>query len=141
MTTQTPGSHHGGVLLEALVAVLVLCFGVLALAHHQATLLALGTDAQARAAANAHAKELLTLLRVDHTHASCYQVPAQGACPQAQAAAQAQAWRDRCMQDLPSLVDATARLADPHRLVVTLSWRSKGFQEPRVLKVTTDVRD
>jgi type II secretory pathway component PulJ len=141
MTLIPPRKRQGSVLLEAMAALLVLALGVLALAHYQATLLALGTDAQVRAAANAHAQELLALLRADPTHASCYQVPPQGTCSQALAAAEAQAWRDRCALGLPALIDAGAQMPDAHRMVVTLRWRSKAFREPRTLAVTTDVRN
>jgi len=71
---------RGFTLLDALIALAILAFGMLALTGFQTKLVAQGTEAQHRVDATAFADELLNTMLVDNLNSGCYTLPAAGAC-------------------------------------------------------------
>lgn len=130
----------GSSLIESMVAIVILSFGILGLARFQINMLVQSTDAHSRLAATALAEELLAMVRVDVLNAPCYTAPAQGSCASAFAAAQAGAWAIRAAKTIPGITSYVASMPDTSKFQVTLAWTSKAFKEDRKLQVTTDVR-
>lgn len=132
--------HQRGVgLLEPLVAIVILSFGLLGLAKFQVGMVAQTTDAQARLTASVDAEDLLTQVRVDLANAACYQIPAAGACGSPFALSRASAWALQAQQGLPGFVSALATL-NGNQFTVALSWKGKTGNDSRTQTVTTDVR-
>ena len=127
-------------LIDALIALAVLAFGLLALAQLQTRLVAQGTDAQHRMAAARFADELLNTLLVDTANAPCYTLPAAGACGSATASTSAADWKARAVAALPAPAAAGSALAASGRFTVTLTWTGKESAEVRSHEVTSDVR-
>jgi type IV pilus assembly protein PilV len=133
-------SQQRGVgLLEPLIAIVILAFGVLGLAKFQLAMVTQTTDAQARLTATAAAEDLLTQMHVDASNAACYQLPAAGACSSPFALSQASSWATRVQQGLPGFVSATSAISG-NLFTVTLRWTGKTGNETRTHTVSTDVR-
>jgi len=137
-----PRQHpeRGAGLLDALVALLILSFGLLGMTRLQSRMLAQGTEAQQRLAAAALADELLARVRVDIPNRACYTVPTRGTCADAAARTGTDAWAARVAATLPGggaavVIDAAASMT------VIIDWTGKGAGEPRRLELRTDVRD
>jgi type IV pilus assembly protein PilV len=131
----------GSSLVEAMISIVILSFGILGLARFQVGMLVQTTDAQSRLVATALAEELLALVRVDLHNATCYTTPAQGACSSAFAANQAKAWAEKAAKAIPGMTSYVASMPDANTFNVALVWNSKAFKEPRTLKVSTDARN
>ena len=80
MTAHLQTKQRGSSLVEAMIAIVILSFGILGLAKFQIGMLVQTTDAQSRLAATALAEELMSMVRVDVQNAACYTTPAQGTC-------------------------------------------------------------
>ena len=126
-------------LLDALIALAILAFGLLGMTRMQTNLVRQATESQARLTAAQLGDELLSTAIVDVGNAACYTLPAAGVCASAAAASAAEAWETRVQAALPGDVTATATLVDD-RLTVNLSWTGKTADEARTLEATTDVR-
>lgn len=126
-------------LLDALIALAILAFGLLGMTRMQTNLVRQSTESQARLTAAQLGDELLSTAIVDVGNAACYTLPAAGACASATAASAAEAWEARVKATLPGDVTATSTLAGA-RLTVNLSWTGKTADEARTLEATTDVR-
>lgn len=127
-------------LIDALVAIVILAVGMLALVRMQTRLVAQSTDAQLRTTATRLADDLLNTALVDRPNANCYTVPPTGSCGSNTAKAQTEAWKQRVAAELPD--GAASSVLQPgttNPLTVTLSWTAKGSDDKRILKVTTDV--
>jgi Tfp pilus assembly protein PilV len=140
----TSRTHARGVgLFDALVALAILSFGLLAITRFQSRMVAQSTDAQARLTATQYADELLNTALVDEANAACYTVPAAGACANPTAAAAAAAWAASAAAALPSGFASTALAGN--RLTVTVRWAGKagantdGTSDTHTVEVTTDV--
>lgn len=140
--TKTICSRQRGVgLIESLIAIVILSFGLLGLARFQLGMIAQTTEAGSKLTANAASEDLLTQLRVDLANASCYQVPAAGtACSSPFAKSQAQAWASQLEKNLPGFTSATAIL-NGNQFTVNVSWKYKTAIDARTHSVTTDVRE
>jgi len=132
--------QRGSGLIESMLSIVILCFGVLGLARFQINMMAQSTDAQYRLVAMALAEELLAMVRVDVANAPCYTNPAQGACSSTFAAAQTKTWTDKVSKAIPGVTSAVTSMPDATRFNVALVWSSKAFKEQRTLQVATDVR-
>jgi type IV pilus assembly protein PilV len=133
-------SRQRGVgLLEPLIAIVILAFGLLGLAKFQLGMMAQTTDAQARLSASSAAEDLLTQVRIDLGNVACYQLPAAGACTSPFAQSQAAAWSARVQQSLPGFVSASAATSG-NQFTVTMTWTGKTANDVRTHTVTTDVR-
>jgi type IV pilus assembly protein PilV len=140
-----PCAQRGMGLIDALVALVILSFGMLAIAGFQARLLSQGTDANTRVQVSAYADELISYALVDVPNRSCYQTSTPSSCTAAPASAIAasyvQAWQVRVASAVPGYQSASSALdAAGRRLVVSIRWASKNNdQDIRELEATTDV--
>lgn len=132
--------QRGVGLFDALVALAILAFGMLALARMQTRLVAQATDSQLRLTASRLADELLNTALVDRGNAACYTTPAATDCASTVAKDQVTAWKGRVAAELPDGAASSELVAGPtNPLTVTLTWTSKGSDDQRVFKVSTDV--
>jgi type IV pilus assembly protein PilV len=128
-------------LIEALIAILILTFGMVALTQFQGRLIGQTTESQSRATANQLASELLGTVLVDTANAACYTLPQTGACTNPGAKERTEAWADRVEAALPGSASATSTLdTTTSRLKVTIKWTGKESGAERTLESTTDVR-
>lgn len=140
-----PRRQSGVGLIDALVALVILSFGMLAMAGFQARLLRQGTDANTRVLATSLADELVSYALVDTPNRSCYQTSTPSGCAGAPASATAasyvQAWRQRVASAVPGYQAASSALnGTGQRLTVSIRWTSKNNdQDVRELEATTDV--
>ena len=134
-------TQRGIGLLEGLIAVAILSFGLLGLARFQSGLIAQSTEAQGRMLASQFADELLNTVLVDTANAGCYTLPQAGGCASAAATARASDWRTRALAALPGDDEAGSVLdAATQRFTVTLRWTGKSSTDRHNLRMTTDVR-
>jgi type IV pilus assembly protein PilV len=140
MTRAKPSRQSGSSLIESMMAIVILSFGILGIARFQVGMLAQTTDSQSRLAATALADELLSLVRIDIQNAPCYTAPATGNCSSTFAAKQAKAWSDKAAKAVPAFTSYVASMPDAKTFQVALVWNSKAFKEPRKLQVSTDAR-
>ncbi|MEF7615454.1 pilus assembly protein PilV [Aquincola sp. MAHUQ-54] len=134
-------------MLEALVAMVVLVFGLLGMSRFQAKIVQQGTDAQLRMAAIQFADRLANYaLAGGVANAACYTVPAAGTCANAAAKKVASDWAAEVAAALPGTVTATSAILNG-RLTVTIGWTGKGVDaaddkeaRQRRVEVVTDVR-
>lgn len=141
-------AQRGLTLLEALIALVILAFGVLGIVGLQARLLAASTDAQNRVLAVGLADRLLSHAVVDPAHAACYAVSVAAPCPSATAASAAAQWR-LDVAELPEGAASAALVTVPmagssytganQQLRVLVHWKGK-TGEPHLVEATTDVR-
>lgn len=128
-------------MLDALIALAILSFGLLALTRFQGRAIAQTTEAQSRQVATQLGDELLSTLLVDVNNATCYTLPQVGVCASATAKAGTTAWETRVASALPGTVSSGAVLdAATGRFTVSIGWTGKASGDPRTLQVTTDVR-
>lgn len=132
--------NSGFSLIESMISIVILSFGILGIARFQTGMLVQTTDAQSRLAASALAEDLLSMVRIDAANAPCYTVPAQGTCASSFASGQANAWAKRASSSIPGIVGYSASMPDATRFLVQITWASKAFKEARNLQVVTDVR-
>lgn len=137
----------GGSLLEPLVAIAILSFGMLGLAKFQLNMLVQSSDARARLEATTLAEELLAQVRVDPANAGCYATaPPAGTCGFANALESYRNWQTKALAKLPgnANVNATvlAELNKPevNQFRVVLTWANKGSEEAHSFTAITDVR-
>ena len=128
-------------LLDALIALAILAFGLLGMTRLQTNLVRQATESQSRIAAVNFGDELLSTALVDVGNAICYTVPVDGACASATAKARTEAWDTRVKATLPGTVTTASVLDVPTgRLTLTMTWTGKAEAETRTLEVSTDVR-
>ncbi|MCU0968246.1 MAG: pilus assembly protein PilV [Rubrivivax sp.] len=128
-------------LIDALIALAILAFGLLALTRLQGRLVAQATESQTRLVATQLGDELLSTALVDVGNAACYTLPQAGACGSANAEDGTADWADRVEASLPGPVTATSTLDGPgERLTVVITWQGKASGDTRSLTMTTDVR-
>jgi len=148
MTHANPPRHarparrpRGVGLLDAMIALAILAFGLLGMTRLQTNLVRQSTDSQTRLTAVQLGDELLSTVLVDAGNAACYTIPAAGVCASATAASAATLWYADVQTSLPGYSSATSVLAGD-QLTVTIQWtdRTDG-NETRTLQVTTDVRN
>ncbi|MEZ5619859.1 MAG: pilus assembly protein PilV [Burkholderiaceae bacterium] len=126
-------------LLDALIALAILAFGLIGMTRMQTGLVRQATESEHRLVAAQLGDELLSTMRVDVDNVDCYRLPAGGVCASAEAKARADDWKARALAALPGAPTATAVLAGD-RMLVTLTWTGRAAEDARKLEVTTDVR-
>jgi type IV pilus assembly protein PilV len=143
--------QRGVTLLDALIAIVLLAFGLLGLVGLQARLLKAGTDAQYRIVAAALADRLLGMALVDAANVACYTLPANPppTCGSVTAFnARAQWERDldvlpaaAATVELTTVTGASASsIGTQKQLHVQIQWTSKEDGRTRSLEAYTDVR-
>lgn len=133
-------NQSGSSLIESMISIVILSFGVLGIARLQTGMLVQSMDAQSRVAASALAEDLLSMVRIDTANAPCYTLPAQGACGSQFALSQVNAWAKRASSVIPGVLSYAASMPDATQFSVQVTWASKAFKEARNLQVLTDVR-
>lgn len=131
--------NRGVGLFDAIIALVILSFGVLGMTRLQGRLLSQGTEAEQRLVATQLGDELLSNALVDVGNAPCYTLPQAGVCNSAGAATRTSAWATRVANALPGPATSTATI-NADRLTVAITWTGKGSGDTRQLEVTTDVR-
>lgn len=141
-----PARQRGVGLIDAMIAMAILSFGMLAMTRLQARLVAQGTESQNRTVAAQVGDELLNMAIVDPDNAACYtHSPVASTCPSTNPArARTADWATRAAAGLPGFVSASSVL-NAGQLTVTLTWAGKAVQEGATpddhqLVMTTDVR-
>ena len=132
---------RGTGLLDGLIALAILGFGMLAMTRFQGRMLAQTTEAQSRQVATQMSSELLATVLVDGTNAACYTLPQTGACANNAAKTRAADWATRVPAALPGTVTSTATLdAATGRMSVVVGWTGKDSGDARRMETVTDVR-
>lgn len=128
-------------MLDGLIALAILAFGLLAMTRFQGRMVAQTTESQSRQVATQLAGELLSTVLVDGANAACYTLPQAGACANASAITRTTAWSSSVAAALPGPVAATSTLnGTGERLTVNISWLGKDSGDTRTLEIVTDVR-
>lgn len=127
-------------LIDALIAMAILAFGLLGMTRMQTSLVRQSTESQTRLTAAQLGDELLGTVRVDLGNVGCYTLPDPGTCTSVAARARATDWKTRTVAALPGTVTAVAALAGD-QFTVTVTWTGKDTGETRTLEATTDVRN
>ena len=86
---------RGSGLLDGLIALAILAFGMLTMTRFQGRMVAQTTDAQARQVATQMSSELLATVLVDTSNAACYTLPQSGTCANTAAKTRAADWATR----------------------------------------------
>jgi len=132
--------RRGFGLLDALIGLAMLGFGMLALAGFQTRMVAQTTEAQTRVVAMQFANELLTTAFVDPANLNCYSLPDNGgACASPAARTNTNGWAVRVGAALPGAVTATSTRTGT-RFEVQIDWTGKDSNGLRKLRVVTDVQ-
>jgi type IV pilus assembly protein PilV len=132
--------QHGVGLIDALVALAILSFGLLAMTRLQARALTQGTESLTRTTAMLYGDELASSALIDAANVGCYTLPAPGTCASTSARAIATSWNTRLAAALPTATATSAYDSTTGRLVVTIQWTGKESSQLRTLVATTDVR-
>ena len=127
-------------LVDGLVALAILAFGLLGLTRLQTRSLALGTESQARSTAVQFGSELLSAALIDNANYACYTLPAAGACGSPTGRAYTTDWNGRVAAALPGGAATSIYDAATSRLQVVVTWTGKSAGESRRMEATTDVR-
>ncbi|MFY9510802.1 MAG: type IV pilus modification protein PilV [Rubrivivax sp.] len=135
-----PPPQRGFTLIDALIALALLAFGLLGMTRLQTRALAQATEAQSRTTAAQLGDELISSVLVDTANRNCYTLPASGACGSTVASALAANWKTRVQSGLKSGSATSTYDATTGRMRVVISWVGKGSGETRSLEATTDVR-
>ena len=129
-------------LIDALIAIVILSFGLIGMTRMQGRMVSSATDAQMRTTAVQMADELLNTVLVDAANAACYTVPQSGACGSTAASGRAADWASRVSTAMPGSVTRTVTLDNATgRMTVSIGWTGRDASDPRLLNVVTDVRN
>lgn len=131
---------RGYLMIDGLVALAILAFGLLAMTRLQARAIAQGTESSGRLTASQLADELLSAALVDPGNVACYTLPAAGTCGSTAARAYTTAWNTRVAAALPEGTATATFTAATQQLNVVVNWRGKESEQTRTVNVTTDVR-
>jgi type IV pilus assembly protein PilV len=136
-------------LIDALIAIVILSFGLIGMVRMQGRLVSAATDSQLRTTAIGLADELLNTMLVDTDNAACYTYPTPGAgCASASAQAATTAWAAKVVAALPGASAPAVTLMDANtcRMRVEIGWtprlgaaESEGA-DTRLLRMETDAR-
>lgn len=128
-------------LIDALIAIAILSFGLIGMTRMQGRMVIASTDAQLRTVAMQKADELLNTVLVDNANASCYTLPSPGTCASSVASGRAAAWATDLATAMWVPVTSTVTLdTATGRMAVEIGWTSREGADARLLRVVTDVR-
>lgn len=133
--------QRGISLIDAMIAIAILSFGLIGMTRMQGRMVSSATDAQLRTTAMQLADELLSTVLVDTTNAACYTLPQDGACASVAATARTTDWSSRVSATMPGSVTKAVTLdVATGRMTVSIGWTARESSDPRLLNVVTDVR-
>jgi type IV pilus assembly protein PilV len=140
-------AQFGVGLIDGLIAIVILSFGLVGLSRMQGRMISAATDARFRTAAVALADEQLSTMLVDNANAPCYTYPTEARCTSAAAKAATQAWANRVQAAFPGDVSVTAVLdtgGSNCRMTVQIGWTSRlgaaSEGDERLLTMDSDAR-
>jgi len=133
-------SSAGFGLIDALIALALLSFGLLGMTRLQAHSLAQATESQQRGVAMQYGDELISTILVDVGNKDCYSLPAAGTCASTAARALTTDWNTRLAQALPDATATSTYTAASGRMDVVITWTGKDSQDTHSLGASTDVR-
>ena len=140
----TQRTQRGMGMIDALIALAILAFGLLALTRFQGRMTSQSTDAMARQNANRLADELVSMAVLDPAGWACYTVPATGTCTNAAARALTTNWMTRVSTGVPGYSAATVTAlaeAAGTRITIQINWTGKDQDaDARQLVTVTHVR-
>ena len=138
---RTPARPARGVgVVDGLIALAILAFGLLGMTRLQTRALSQGSENLLRVTAVQFADELAGSVLIDTPDAACYTIPAAGACGSVQATAITNDWKNRLQIALPG-ANATSTLnTTTNALTVAITWTSKDSIDTHRVEATTDVR-
>lgn len=139
-TRRRPRAQRGFTLIDALIALAILAFGLLGMTRLQTRALAQATESQQRMTAAQFGDELIGSVLVDTVNRNCYTLPAAGTCGSTTAKAIADDWKTRLQATLAGGSASSTYDATTGRLRVVISWTGKSAGDSRTLEATTDVR-
>jgi type IV pilus assembly protein PilV len=131
---------RGFSLIDALIAMALLAFGILGMTKLQARALAQATESQSRSIAMQFGDELISTALVDAANKTCYTLPAAGACAVTAARALTTDWNTRLVAALPTASATSTYTSTTGRLDVVITWTGKESGATRTMKASTDVR-
>lgn len=134
------GRSRGVTLIDSLIALAILAFGMLGMTRLQTRALAQGTEAQARLTAVQFVDELLSSALIDAANHDCYTLPAAGTCGSATARTFTNDLKTRAEGALPGGAITSTYTAASGQIYVRFTWTGKESGETRVQEGTTDVR-
>jgi Tfp pilus assembly protein PilV len=140
--------ERGVGIVEGMIALGILAFGLLAMTRLQGRTVAQATESQARLLATQYSDELLSTALVDSGNAPCYTLPQSGACGSATARTNTAAWALRVAAALPAPVATTSTYnSGTGRITVGISWTTRDqdasmstADKTRHIEAITDVR-
>jgi Tfp pilus assembly protein PilV len=135
-------------IIEAMIALGILAFGLLAMTRLQGRTVAQATESQARLLATQYSDELLGTALVDTGNAPCYTLPQAGTCGSTTAKANTAAWALRVAAALPAPVTASSTYdSGTGRITVGITWTTRDqdasmstADKTRRIEAITDVR-
>jgi type IV pilus assembly protein PilV len=135
-------AQRGVSLIDALIAIAILSFGLIGMTRMQGRMVTAATDAQLRTTAVQMADELLNTVLVDAANAACYTLPQPAPVQLATATARATDWSTRVTAAMPGSVTKGVLLdAATGRMTVSIGWTARDASDPRLMSVVTDVRN
>jgi type IV pilus assembly protein PilV len=133
--------QRGISLIDAMIAIAILSFGLIGMTRMQGRMVSSATDAQLRTTAMQLADELLSTVIVDTANAACYTLPQVGACASVAATARTTDWAARVYLAMPGTATRAVTLdAATGLMTVSIGWTARESSDPRLLNVVTDVR-
>lgn len=134
--------QRGVSLIDAMIAIAILSFGLIGMTRMQGRMVTAATDAQMRTTAVQLADELLSTVLVDLANVSCYTLPAAGGCASTAAAGRLTDWAGRVLTTMPGtgVTRAVALDAATGRLTVSIGWTSRESADARLMNIVTDIR-
>lgn len=136
-------SQAGAALIESLVSLVLLAFGVLGVLRMSATIVEANVQSRERIEATFLAEQLVGMVLADPANAPCYAVNASLTCGNTTAAANATTWASQVANTLPG-VTSTINLprgsytADG-TFSITVSWRKSSESRAHSYTATTNV--
>jgi Tfp pilus assembly protein PilV len=131
---------RGFTLIDSLIALAILAFGLLAMTRLQARALAQSTESQARMTAVQFGDELISTILIDLVNRDCYRLPAGGTCGSTAAKALATDWNTRLAAALRGGAASSTYDNATGRMTVSITWTNKESGSENRLNATTDVR-
>lgn len=134
---------RGLTLIDAMIAMAILAFGLLGMTRLQTRALAQTTEAQARLVAAQFADELLSSALIDAPNHDCYTLPSAGTCGSTTARSFTDDWKTRVEATglLPGAAATSTYTSSSGQITVRITWTGKESGETRVQEGTTDVRN